>query len=231
MTVVNLRRPVVFDGKVTGVLASTITVRALSEFVTSLETEFGQNAFILYDHDRVLAHSTLALDFPGLGVERPLPRVDEIGDPVLFGIWSEGWQDRRLEIDVPGHTQRLGDAQYVYLYQALAPPLNQRWLVGSYFTEQAVDAQLNRLALAAGLGLLALLVAVIAAVLLGRRVSRPIGRWPPQRARSGPSISTTSRRCAARGSRRSTRPRSRSTRWSGCCACSPSTCRARSSRA
>jgi len=175
VTVVNLRRPVVVDGKVRGVLASTITVRALSEFVTSLETEFGQNAFILYDRERVLAHSTLALDFPDLGVARPLPRVEEIGDPVLFGIWSEGWQERRLDIDVPGHTQRLGEVQYVYLYQALAPPLDQRWLVGSYFTEQAVDAQLDRLALAAGLGVLALLAAVIAALLLGRRVSRPIG--------------------------------------------------------
>ena len=176
VTVVNLRRPVVVRGRVRGVLASTVTVLELSEFVTGLETELGQNAFVLYEHDRVLAHSTLAQDFPGLGVERPLPRVDEIGDPVLFAIWSEGWQDRRLEVDVPGHRQRLGDTQYVYLYRALAPPLDPRWLIGSYFSEEAVDAPLDRLTLAAGLGFLALLAAVIVALLLGRRVSRPIGQ-------------------------------------------------------
>jgi class 3 adenylate cyclase len=174
VTVVNLRRPVVVRGRVRGVLASTITVRELSEFVTGLETELGQNAFVLYEHERVLAHSALAQDFPGLGVERPLPRVDEIGDPVLFAIWREGWRERRLEIEVPGHRQRLGDSQYVYLYQALAPPLDPRWLIGSYFAEEAVDAPLDRLTLAAGLGLLALLAAVIVALLLGRRVSRPI---------------------------------------------------------
>jgi class 3 adenylate cyclase len=175
VTVVNLRRPVVVDGAITGVIASTIDVRALSEFVTGLETELGQNAFVLYERERVLAHSTLAQDFPDLGVERPLPGVTEIGDPVLFEIWSDGWQERRLDLDVRGHWQQLGDSRYIYLYQPLAPPMDQRWLVGSYFTEEAVDAQLSRLALAAGLGLLALVAAVIAALLLGRRVSRPIG--------------------------------------------------------
>jgi class 3 adenylate cyclase len=176
VTVVNLRRPVVVRGRTRGVIASTISVRELSRFVTSLETELGQNAFVLYERDLVLAHSALAADFPDLGVARPLPGVQEIGDPVLFGIWREGWQDRRLDGDVLGHTGRVGDAQYIYLYQALEPPLDPRWLVGSYFADETLDAPLDRLTLAAGLGLGALVVAVIAALLLGRRVSRPIGQ-------------------------------------------------------
>ena len=96
ITLVNLQRTLLIDGKARGVLVSTITMPTLSEFMTSIETEVGQNAFILYDRDFVLAHSTLALNFPGLGPKRPLPRVTEIGDPVLFGIWGQGWQDRRL---------------------------------------------------------------------------------------------------------------------------------------
>ncbi len=97
MTLVNLQRTLLIGGKARGVLVSTITMPTLSEFMTSIETELGQNAFILYDRDFVLAHSTLALNFPGLGPKRPLPRVTEIGDPVLFGIWGQGWQDRRLQ--------------------------------------------------------------------------------------------------------------------------------------
>jgi len=176
VTVVNLRRSVIVNGQVRGVLASTVTIRALSEFITGLETELGQNAFVLYDRDRVLAHSTLALDFPDLGVRRPLPRVTEIGDPVLFEIWHEGWQNRQLEISASGHWHRVGDDQYYFLYRSLEPPMDPRWLVGSYFPAEAVDVQLERLLMAAGLGLLGLVAAAVAAVLLGRRVSRPIAQ-------------------------------------------------------
>ncbi len=174
ITLVNLQRTLLVDGKARGVLVSTITMPALSAFMTSIETELGQNAFILYDRDFVLAHSTLALGFPGLGPKRPLPRVTEIGDPVLFGIWSQGWQDRRLQGEVSGHWNRVGDTRYLFLYQSLAPPLDPRWLVGSYFSVAAVDLQLERLLLALGLGLLGLVAAGFAALWLGRRVSLPV---------------------------------------------------------
>jgi adenylate cyclase len=176
VTVVNLRRSVIAHGEVRGVLASTVTIKALSEFITGLETELGQNAFVLYNRDLVLAHSALALDFPDLGVRRPLPRVTEIGDPVLFEIWHEGWQDRQLEISAAGHWHRVGDEQYYFLYRNLEPPMDPRWLVGSYFPAEAIDVQLERLLMASGLGLLGLVAAAVAAVLLGRRVSRPIAQ-------------------------------------------------------
>jgi adenylate cyclase len=54
--------------------------------------------------------------------------------------------------------------------------MDPRWLVGSYFPAEAVDVQLERLLLASGLGLLGLVAAAVAAVLLGRRVSRPIAQ-------------------------------------------------------
>ena len=175
VTVVNLRGPVVVDGQVRGVLASTITVGAVRVHYRPRD-RLGQNAFVLYDREFVLAHSTLALHFPDLGPERPLPRNTEIGDPVLFGIWGEDWQNRPLRVAGSGHWHRLGDAEYLYLYRNLEPPLDRRWLVGSYFAAEAVDLQLNRLLLALGLGLLALVGAGMVAVLLGRRVSRPIGQ-------------------------------------------------------
>ena len=176
MTLVNLQRTLLIDGKARGVLVSTVTMPALSDFMTSIETELGQNAFILYDRDFVLAHSTLALNFPGLGPKRPLPRVTEIGDPVLFGIWGQGWQDRRLQAGVSGHWNRVGDTRYLFLYQSLAPPLDPHWLVGSYFPVAAVDLQLERLLLALGFGLASLVAAAAVAVWLGRRVSRPIAQ-------------------------------------------------------
>lgn len=79
ITVVNLRRPIVRGGRVRGLIATTISVQELSRFITSLETELGQNAFVLYDREFVLAHSTLALGSPRSSHARPLPRLIEIG--------------------------------------------------------------------------------------------------------------------------------------------------------
>jgi adenylate cyclase len=119
VTVINLRRPVIQEGRFRGLIATTITIGDLSSFITGLETEIGQNAFILYDRNFVLAHSALGLKFPDLSRDRPLPRVTQIGDPVLFNIWRDGWQERRLEFDVNGHWEDLGDTQYIFLYQRL----------------------------------------------------------------------------------------------------------------
>jgi class 3 adenylate cyclase len=174
VTVLNLRRPVIEDGRFRGLIATTITIEDLSNFITGLETEMGQNAFILYDRDFVLAHSALALHFPELSLEHPLPRVTQIGDPVLFNIWREGWQNRRLDFDVNGHADELGDTEYIFLYQGLDGVGAQPWLVGSYFRSDAVTGQLDRLLMALGLGLLALVLAMVIALLLGRRVSRPV---------------------------------------------------------
>ena len=182
VTVVNLRRPVSMDGRMRGLIASTITVQELSEFVTGLETERGQNAFILFERSFVLAHTALTQNFPDLSAERPLPRVTEIGDPVLFQIWREGWKDRPLEVDAPGHWDEIAGTPYIFLHRDLVAPRDPRWMVGSYFAAEAVDVQIERLLLALGLGLLALVVAVVAALLLGRRVSRPIGQLAVQAA-------------------------------------------------
>jgi adenylate cyclase len=118
VTMLNLRRPITRQGRFVGLIATTLTIGDLSRFMTSLETETGQNAFILYDRDLVLAHSALALQFPGLSRKHPLPLVTQIGDPVLFNIWRDGWQERKLEFDVNGHSDELGGTEYIYLYQA-----------------------------------------------------------------------------------------------------------------
>jgi adenylate cyclase len=182
VSVLNLRRPVIKGGQLAGLIASTVTVQELSNFVTGLETEPGQNAFILYEREFVLAHSTLAQRFPTLGVERPLPRVTEIGDPVLFEIWRDGWQGRRLGDERLAHWEQLGDTRYVFLHQSLDEPRDPRWLVGSYFAAEAVNIQLERLFVALALGLAGLVAAVAVALLLGRRVSRPIGKLADQAA-------------------------------------------------
>jgi adenylate cyclase len=93
-TVLNLRRPLFGHAAFLGIVVAAVRVAELSAFLAALETEFGQNAFILYDRDYLLAHRALEFEFPGLGPARPLPKVGEVADPVLFDIWQDGWEDR-----------------------------------------------------------------------------------------------------------------------------------------
>ncbi|MGH6895348.1 MAG: adenylate/guanylate cyclase domain-containing protein [Geminicoccaceae bacterium] len=172
-TVLNLRRPMFRDGAFIGMVVAVVRVADLSAFLAELETELGQNAFILYDRDHVLAHRALEFDFPGLRRERPLPRVREIGDPVLFDIWRDGWQERDL-IAGSGHWGNVGGQDYVYLYAPLTDIGAAPWLVGSYFAEEYVATQFVRLAQAAVAGLFGLVLAVASAFLFGRVLRGPV---------------------------------------------------------
>jgi hypothetical protein len=129
-TVLNLRRPVRRDGVFRGMTVATVRVADLSSFVAELETEIGQNAFVLYDQRLVLAHRALEFDFPGLDRDRPLPAVTEVGDPVLFEIWADGWQERALRTG-SGHRNTVAGNEYDYLYTPLDHYADAPWLVGS----------------------------------------------------------------------------------------------------
>ena len=173
-TTLNLRRPV-RRGRFLGVVVAALRVAELSEYLTSLESEAGQNAFILYDRDYVLAHQALVNDFDGLGPDRPLPKVTEVGDPILFGIWGDGWQQRRLEIGV-GHQTPFGEDEYIFLYAPLADYADAPWLVGSYFREEEIGSQLIRAIQAAVIGVVGILVTMIVAFFLVRTIRTPITR-------------------------------------------------------
>ena len=174
-TVLNLRRPVRRDGAFRGMTVATVRVADLSSFLAELETEIGQNAFVLYAERFVLAHRALEFDLPGLSAARPLPTVREVGDPVLFEIWAAGWQERRL-LAGSGHRNPLAGREYIYLYAPLDRYADAPWLVGSYFTGDAIATQFYRLIDAAVLGLALLIAAVVAAFVLGRALRAPVAR-------------------------------------------------------
>lgn len=175
-TLLNLQRPVRRNGRFLGLVVSTITVQALSTFVAGLATEPGQKTFILYDRDRVLAHPALLR--PGLtfSSERPLPRVTEVGDPVLGSIWREGFEDRTFDLIEGGHADEVGGVDYVYIYRTLDAYADAPWTVGGYMVEDAADAVLDRLALAAWTGLAVILLALATALWLGNALGRPMRR-------------------------------------------------------
>ncbi len=174
-TFLNLRRPVFRGDDFVGMMTAVISVQVLSTFLNSLETEIGQNAFILYDRDYVLAHPKLIEPFPGLSEDRPLPKVGEIGDPVLAKIWQEGWEEKKL-VAGSGHFHQGDEQGYVFLYEPLDDYADAPWVVGSYFPEDTIAMQVERMVASAMLSLIIMIATVAATYLLGRLLRKPITR-------------------------------------------------------
>ena len=176
-TMLNLRAPLRREGKFLGLLVATVGMRELSRYLAGLDPAVGSNVYILYDRTSVLAHPNLQSGVPGLSDDKPLPSLTETGDPVLAAIWRE---ENRYPLefikgtDLEGHVLDLFNEQYIFLYRGLSGYGGRPWQVGSYFRTAEVNTELQRLKWAAFAGLGILVLAVLAAVLLGKRIARPV---------------------------------------------------------
>ena len=172
-TFLNFRRPVFRDDAFLGMMTAVINIQALSSFLDSLETEIGQNAFILYDRDYVLAHRNLIEPSPGLSKDNPLPTVAAFDDPVLARIWDEGWEDDKLAAG-KGHFADLKDEDYIFLYAPLDDYADAPWLIGSYFPDDAVGTQFERMVASGFASIVIVLLTIAATYFFGRFLREPI---------------------------------------------------------
>ena len=178
-TILNLRQPVRRGGEYLGILLAAVTVSELSEYLSQLNRTIGNNAFILYERDHILAHPYLTSHYPGLSTEAPLPAVASFGDPILQAIWQEEGRFP-LEVtegsDFQGHALQIYGDEYVFIYRDELGFGSRPWQIGTYFQAASVDEELRRLMHAGIAGLVALVLACLAAVVLARSLAKPIIR-------------------------------------------------------
>jgi adenylate cyclase len=162
------------SGEFIGIFAQIITVQDLSTYVASKYTETGITPFVLYNRDFVLAHPAINNG----NLQQPLTSLDELGDLILKRIWSPDEESPYLERALQGTSASgifWGEDYYLFLYRD-----NQRygpapWTIGAYVntTLRSSETRKNILsALTAGLAVLVL--AIIASLLVGRMISKPI---------------------------------------------------------
>jgi class 3 adenylate cyclase len=195
--ILNLRRPVWRDGTLVGVLVAQLSIVKLSDLLARLEAQTGGTAFVLYGRDNVLAHPMLSGGFAGLSPDRPLPTIVEIGDPVLAAMW----QDHPHQHDggtgpdiVGGHVVRVDGQPFVFMHRELSEYGDTPWLVGSYFHAADFVTEMRRLMGSAAAGVVILALSVLAAIVLGRRIARPVHRLAVAARRIGDfDLSTVSR--------------------------------------
>ena len=162
------------NGKFIGVLAQIVPIRDLSSLLAQRHAATGITPFVLYNRDFVLAHPRI---FDG-SEQQPLPSLEQLGDVVLQRIWAPDFDTdfiSRALVDTVASGHLEGDDYYLFIYRNLDHYGPAPWTVGAYVNTGLVTRALSDRAyraLVAGLVILAL--AIVAAIVVGRRVSSPV---------------------------------------------------------
>jgi class 3 adenylate cyclase len=173
-TIVFFARPTWRDGQLVGAVVATISVPNLSRFIADIDTPGEIGTFVLYGRDRVMAHPKLVQAGPLTSADEPLPSLAAVSDPALPLMWAEGWEARSLaQFGIEAHWTDGPDGNYVYLYEPLVTSRATPWLIGGYFRAEDIGREWQQLNRATTLAGVLLLLSLVGAVLLARKLARP----------------------------------------------------------
>ena len=173
------RQSVWRDGKFFGLLTARVSLRALSAAVERVPGVPGGSAgggFVLLGRDRVIGHAKLVSEWQRLQQGRALPRLAEFDDVHLAGIWNAPDTEATGAGGLQVRIVPFVDDRYVFSLRTFYSFGPEPLIVGHYRPARELGAELNRIQLAGLAGLVVLGLAVIAAVLIGRGMSRPTKR-------------------------------------------------------
>ena len=165
------------DGRYLGMLTASVSVGSLSRFLRDLQSfNTSQRSFILYGiSGQVIAHPTMGRVDYNLSEQRPLPTVDELRDPLLTDVFlymerADGFAVENGEVTV----SELPFGEYLTLFRAVDGYATVPLVIGSVFPMDVVTAEMEALFRAGAAGVVILIMGVVAGILVGRRIARPI---------------------------------------------------------
>jgi class 3 adenylate cyclase len=173
-----LRRPVRRDGIFLGALYGLISIAELSQAVMEVDIDQTSRNFILYGRDQVLAHSEIAAGLPTLNALNPLPALSQLRDPVLRGLWDPDESDRierNTREDLEAYVIDSDNGKtYVVVLRPWAGLDGEPLIHGVVYNAKDIAAQLNNLLKTGGIGAAILILALVLALMFGRRLAQPI---------------------------------------------------------
>jgi adenylate cyclase len=178
-TIISIRSPIWEGERFRGMLVAAVTVNALSRFIArSGAVPLADNRFVLYGRDHVLAHRNMEKGKFKRQADIPLPALEDVGDPVLARLWST--ENRRrllitLDKNTRGHAMMINGENYLFIYRELTGFGPQPFTVGIYAgPEDGLGDEFRRLVRAGIAGIVVIVICVLGAIYLGRRISAPI---------------------------------------------------------
>ena len=188
-TVTTLVRWLVVPGRPPLLVEISTAIESLSGLTQAASNGSRSIQFALLDGDKVLAHPLLADGPVGLSRRQPLPSIDDLGDGVLAHLKAAEPVHLIDVSSLPG--ARLGKlvwrgSVYLVVTQQLRYTFGgERVTVGAYRRADEVRAPLEHFMRALWLALGVLAVALIAAVILGHAIARPVRRVSGTAAKIG----------------------------------------------
>lgn len=177
-TFANIGRALYHDGHYLGAIGVGVTVDELSSFVRDIAASLSMTGFILYGNDAVLAHPELerGITEPVMSPNAPLLPINRLKDEVVRQYTKT---PPRNDVKKEGYAVRSissGGRGYLVLSRTVSSFGSVPWEIGIYAPTESLIGQMKRLlgSILAGVGVMVL--AVVAAVMLARRVARPINR-------------------------------------------------------
>ena len=178
-TIMTLIWPVRRNAELLGTLVTAINIEQVSARMGPAVENLRSQVFALYGRDRVLAHDLMADGYPGLTEADPLPLLETFDDPYLAGMWDSQTLER---IDLPetatmqSHTVEIDGTTLVFVYRSVDTYTTVPLLVGAYYLTEVFDEEIGRLINSVVIGVAAILLSLVVAMLIGRRLSRPLER-------------------------------------------------------
>lgn len=166
------------DGEYLGMFGQVIPINDLSAELDELTAGTVLEPFILYKRSQVLAHRQLLGDDSMSQNGSPLLTLDTLDDPVLRNIWSPDNRPMRFLTRLKRTDAlqiRVGDRDYGLLYRQIDRYGDEPWFIGVHFDFDSEDnTVIDRLVKSSFAGLGVLLLSVLVAIALGRKLSQPI---------------------------------------------------------
>lgn len=187
----NVSMPLYRDGARKGWVIAPVELYTLSRITRDLSNRFETHAFILDGPHNVLADQALVDPLGRPTGVAPLSPLEAVNDPVIAKYATRTPLDefpsaraRNVEIaevkltddEVPDDmfASLMGERSFITISKKIAGYGDQVWTIGAYFGRRAIGEEIMRTWLSATLGIGGLVLAVIAAIILGKRLSRPV---------------------------------------------------------
>jgi adenylate cyclase len=185
----NVSVPLVRDGKLAGMLTAATSMEELAQIVSAQDEGSDNTVFIIADGDQVILHSDAAWLQTGGSIQDKLPGTwQTIGDPVLAAMANEQKLDefkKAAELGIDVSMVEANQEEYILMKAKLDGFSDRPWTVGQYYLSATVSRELRRLAGSMFVGFGALVVSVLIAFWMGRRVARPLRNLAVQSQRIG----------------------------------------------
>ncbi|ASP31990.1 adenylate/guanylate cyclase domain-containing protein [Labrenzia sp. VG12] len=185
----NVSVPLTRNGAIIGTLTAATSMEELGRIVSAQDEGVDNTVFIIADGDQVVLHSDSESLQTGGSIKDNIPGSWlNLGDPVLAAIATEEKLEEfkkaaDLGIDVSFVTAN--DDEYIMMKALLDGFSDKPWTVGQYYLGTTVSREVRRLAGSMFVGFGALVVSVLIAFWMGRRVARPLKYLALQSKRVG----------------------------------------------